>query len=137
MTTKISSEFYGTHLPVVARVEYGNIVAEWENIGEGLCGDYDENEPEDINLLRFYAYIRDIDGDLIALDDASYCTRMPVDTDKEILMRALAHIAKEFYDHLDGNLNEYGMPEVSVKKTGECLSWVSPADFPMQEEVLL
>jgi len=30
-----------------------NIMVEWVELGEGLCGDYNPDDPDDIELLRF------------------------------------------------------------------------------------
>lgn len=99
----------------------------WENIGEGLHGDYDPNDPNDVNLLRFYASMWDAAGACwMELDDASYCTQMPANTDPAVLERALRLIINR-YDDAIGNL-DYGFAP-SVKKIGEELSWMSPCDF--------
>ena len=33
--------------------EEGGVRVCWEDIGEGICGDYDPDDPDDIPLLRF------------------------------------------------------------------------------------
>ena len=109
------------------RIEDGKIRCEWSNIGEGICGDYDPDDPNDVNLLRFDVYIRE-NGAWEAVDDASYCTQMPASTDSVILEKALRHIFLEYKDALDV------YPHCSVKKLGERLSWISPDDFSENPE---
>lgn len=71
----------------------GNIIAEWEYIGEGWSGDYNPDDPDDTMLLRFsvkeFHKVSEFGGQWVEMDDASYCTQMPVDTDEKILRRAL------------------------------------------------
>ena len=102
-----------TTYPTLTR---GNLRAEWENLGEGFSGDYDPTDPDDVNLLRFSVY--DVaTGE--QLDDASYCTQMPADTDPSILARALEQI----------------VAEAGSKRALEGLSWMKPEDFPARGEV--
>lgn len=100
--------------------ESGRLRVVWENLNEGICGDY-TGEPDDVNLLRFTVYIKR--GDQYEeVDDASYCTNIPADTEPEILLKGLQLLLKE-YDVLQRD------PYVSVKKIGERLSHMSPEDF--------
>lgn len=99
-----------------------NVKVEWVNCDEGFCGDYNPNDPNDLNLLRFEVSINRA-GTWIAVEDASYCTLMPADTPKPILMRALQFLLREYSNVLDAD------PEQSVKKLGENLSWISPEWF--------
>lgn len=85
-------------------------------LDEGLNGNYDADDPDDVALLRFDIYEM-VDGEWQAMDDGSYCTQMPVDTDAEIIQQALALIMENTYDL------------ANVKKAGEALSWVSPDWF--------
>ena len=110
---------------------YGEFVrADWYNAGEGLCGDYNPEDPEDINLLRFDIYQVPIneeegyDEEWEVVEDASYCTRMPADTDLKELTDTLYYIFKEYDNVLSSD------PEASVKKLGEALSWVAPKGKP-------
>lgn len=99
-----------------------NVKVEWTDCGEGLCGEYDAEDPDDIHLLRFDVYVVR-DGSWVAVDDASYCTQMPADTGLEILKRAVKRLAKEYADVLADD------PDTSVKKLGEGLSWIAPDWF--------
>ena len=100
--------------------ESGRLRVEWENLNEGLCGDY-TGKPDDINFLRFTVYVRSGDS-YEQVDDASYCTEMPADTEPEILLKALKLLLEE-YSVLQWN------SDVSVKKIGERLSHMCPEDF--------
>ena len=95
-----------------------NVKVCWVNIGEGYNGDYDENDPEDENLLRYDVYVLD-EGNWEAVDDASYCTYVSADTDNDELMTLLHVLMEEFYDVLHYDIY------ASVKKLGERMSWIS------------
>lgn len=105
---------YGEELELVR----DNVKVIWENIGEGHCGDYDEENPEDENLLRFTVYVNE-DEEWREVDDASYCTTITADTDNNKLMELLNVLMDEFYDVLHDNIY------ASVKKLGERMSWIS------------
>lgn len=103
-------------------LEEDGIRVEWEDIGEGICGDYNPEDPDDIPLLRFSVSIL-LDGQWETVEDASYCTQMPVDTPVPILERALQFLFQEY----KSALSDY--PYHSVKRLGERLSWIGPDDF--------
>lgn len=105
----------------------GNVLVEWENLGEGICGDYNPEDPDDVNYLRFYVSVK-YDGEWVDIDDASYCTMMPADTDREILVKALKYLLSEFSEPLNAD------PYCSVKSLGERLSWISPDWFKDDRE---
>ena len=88
---------------------------DWYQAGEGYYGDYNPENPEDDELLRFDVYRKE-DGEWIEVEDASYCTCVLANTDVEKLVYPLYVIFKEYKNaDLDG----------SVKKLGEMLSWIS------------
>lgn len=98
----------------------GDIKIEFEHIGEGWSGDYDPDDPDDVRLLRFTVYKIDF-GEWSPIDDASYCTMLPVDTPKKSLHKALKLIMDIIYfDATTGH---------SIKKKSEALSWLSPDVF--------
>jgi len=108
-------------------VKMGNLKAEWSRLGEGLSGDYNPNDPEDVELLRFdVSYLPDGEENWEAVPDASYCTRFPVDACYDLKLKALNTIICEYYDACSGNYNEFSP---SVKRLGERLSWICPEDF--------
>ena len=94
----------------------------WEYIGEGWSGDYNPEDSEDTPLLRFSCYECDEHGFTMdadawrQMDDASYCTRMPVGTPVQVLARAAGIILEAIED-------------VNYKKRLEELSWFCPDDF--------
>lgn len=94
------------------------IKVEWVSLGEGLSGDYNEDDPDDIELLRFDVSKRnaDVSGGWEAIDDASYCTRVPVETPKHVLRALLKIIMQEIY--------EAASEGHSIKKICEHLSWI-------------
>jgi len=102
--------------------EEDGVRVSWDDIGEGICGDYDPDNPDDIPLLRFYVDIFQ-DGQWEEVEDASYCTQMPVATPVPILERALRYLHAEYKDALSG------YPYSSVKRLGERLSWINPEQF--------
>lgn len=108
---------------------------DWYEAGEGLCGDYNPDNPEDQELLRFDVYIKknpepwdNPDDRWCEVEDASYCTLIPTNTSEEILEKALRYIFSEYRDVIKDN----NYP--SVKKIGERLSWISPDMFKEKDE---
>lgn len=96
----------------------GKYMACWEWIGEGKGGDYDEEDPNDVPLLRFSCHSRQHrTGVWEQIDDTSYCTRMPIDTDRKILTVALQAVLDELVDNIH-----------SPKKPMEFMSWLCPED---------
>ena len=93
------------------------IRADWYDAGEGVCGDYDPDNPDDIHLLRFDIYVKR-NGTWEVVDDASYCTTVSIDTDRDTLISKLYHIYREYENALSSDT------EASVKKLGEHLSWI-------------
>lgn len=99
------------------------VKVEWVNMDEGWYGDYNPAEhPDDENLLRFDVYVLR-DGEWEAKDDASYCTQFPASASLEEKCDALRILGREYDDALSSDI------EVSVKRLGERLSYISPADL--------
>ncbi len=95
--------------------ESDGVRVEIEDIGEGISGDYDENDPEDIPLVRFYISCL-VNGEWEELEDASYCTQLPATLDENLLKVATDIILEEVKDRiLEGH---------SIKKICERLSWI-------------
>lgn len=94
----------------------GNIKVAWVALGEGRDGDYNPDDPDDVELLRFDTYYMK-DGEWEAFDDGSYCTATPVNTPTAALAAGLVEIAFEVKAAYEAGH--------SVKKTCEQLSWVS------------
>ena len=103
---------------------------DWYNADESICGNYNPENPQDVNLLRFDVYIAgdaetegESDDVWCEVEDASYCTNMPASTTKEILEESLKYIFSEYREVID----QY--PYTSLKRLGERLSWISDSDF--------
>jgi len=94
-----------------------NVKVEWVELGEGFSGDYDPDDPDDVELLRFDVSVL-IDKEWVDPGDASYCTLFPVNESDEIKMKALKLIMDEVY--------EWASQGYSVKKLCERLSWINP-----------
>lgn len=61
-------------------VYYGRWQLIWEYIGEGTRDSYNEDDPEDVPLLRVTLYYEEDE-----VENGSYCTLAPVDTNQDIL----------------------------------------------------
>jgi hypothetical protein len=94
------------------------VMVEWTDLGEGIQGDYNPDDPEDIPLYRFDVSVkRKGDKYWEPLDDGSYCTQVPIYTDKKTLKAGLEMIMDEiFYDIVQ---------EASPKRACERMSWIS------------
>lgn len=93
------------------------------NLDEGINGDYDPDDPEDVNLLRFDVYYRNPEeglDDWEPVDDASYCTNVEANSTKEHLEKVVRTLFKRYRDEYR-NIATGG----SVKKMGEELSHIS------------
>ena len=88
-----------------------NISVELEDIGEGLSGDYDPEDKDDIPLLRF-TVLKDDEP----VEDASYCTQVPTDITPTEATTVLATIMNEVAEPLAQGY--------SIKKMCERLSWI-------------
>ena len=108
--------FYGHDGESIADMHDDKIKVEWSYIGEGLCGDFDPNDPDDVELLRFDVY-RFVDGDWEYVEDSSYCTQVPLCSSREKIEATLRVLFERFSDALQD-------PYASVKKLGEELSWI-------------
>lgn len=88
----------------------------WAELGEGMSGDYNEEDPNDVELLRFDIY-RLVDGEWEAVDNGSYCTLMPVDTPADIQYKALEFLMDRLHDAVVNDTH---------KKIAEAMSWIEP-----------
>ena len=88
-----------------------NISVELEDIGEGLSGDYDPEDKDDIPLLRFTVLE---DGEPV--EDASYCTQVPTIISITEATKIMEAIMNEVHDPVVQGL--------SIKKMCEHLSWI-------------
>jgi|LauGreDrversion4_2_1035121.scaffolds.fasta_scaffold31314_2 hypothetical protein len=101
------------NLPSLTR---GNVRIEWSNLHEGLDGDYDQENPDDVNVLRFDVFKFDSrDSDWHPIDDGSYCTRVPATTGHDVLTQILT----SFMDYIYDDVSAHG----KAKRKCEQLSW--------------
>jgi hypothetical protein len=112
---KDSRHFEGS-APELALID-GRYKVEWVNLGEGRDGDYNSDDPDDVELLRFDI---SFDGELV--QDGSYCTLLPVDTPENILKKGLERIMDSINEECrsDGSCS---------RKVFEELSWIEPKWF--------
>lgn len=103
-------------LPSIIR---NGVKIDWVNLDEGFDGDYDPENPDDVNLLRFDVSKFDTEtNEWTEVEDGSYCTQVPADTNHATLRRILTSFMDYIYDDV-----------VSVgksKRKCEQLSWTSP-----------
>lgn len=96
----------------------GTVKVVLEHIGEGYSGDYDIEDPDDEQLIRFTILKREFGSDIfLEVDDASYCTELSVRSDREQLLSIANSILKE--------LAPFVVSGSSIKKLCERLSWIS------------
>lgn len=93
-----------------------NYRVEWVDLGEGLRGEYDPSNPDDVAMLRFDCLTL-VDGEWEHMDHASYCTLMPADADNHLLYLGLAHIMRAIHGKDD------------VRRVCMDLSWINPGWF--------
>jgi len=96
-------------------LEKGDVVIEWVELGEGWSGDYNPDDPDDEELLRFDAYIKDHQWE----DDYpnySYCTRFPASATPEQRQKGLEYLMEHLYEFM--SKDEYCRGEA------EQLSWI-------------
>jgi hypothetical protein len=91
---------------------------DWEYIGEGHLGEFDESDGEDIPLLRFAVYVSKNENIWEIMDDASYCTSNPINTNNEDLVKMGQFILDLF--------SECYNTDQSWKHTMESASWITP-----------
>lgn len=105
----VSVNDYG--LPVIIR---NNVMIEWVNLNEGYDGDYDPENENDANLLRFD--VSRFDGkEWQAIEDGSYCTQVAAGTPHTTLVEHLVHFLDTIYD----DVSNHG----KAKRLCESLSW--------------
>jgi hypothetical protein len=102
-------------------LEQGDKRVTWEWIGEGNEGDYNPDDPDDEPLLRFSCSKYTGDGEWEGMEDASYCTALPITTPR----RYLAIAASIVLEAIDTNS--------SYKRELEHLSWFCLSDFEEQK----
>ncbi|GAF94624.1 unnamed protein product [marine sediment metagenome] len=112
-----NSQFNGRNAVSDATYQTKKLRVDFCDIGEGVQGDYNPDDPTDLPLLRFDVY-KKVCGKWEALDNGSYCTTNTVFTPVKSIKSMLRTIHREMSDVLDGGY--------SGKKTAEGLSWITP-----------
>lgn len=92
------------------------VMVRWTELGEGWSGDYNPNDPNDEELLRFDVDWLSDDGEWNYVDDASYCTRFPASATDKQKQAGLEILMDVFYEPL--------MNGQSIKKIAEHMSWI-------------
>lgn len=94
------------------------VTVEFVELGEGMDGEYDPNDPDDVELLRIDVKVT-VGGREFAVTDGSYCTRVPAETDaavrERILERALGSVRGPIEQALAGLVAEHGGPHGAVQ----------------------
>jgi len=116
----------------------GEVMVDLEWIGEGNCGEYNPEDPEDQPLIRYSLYrkfhmnqdpdeianVCDVDvyeeGEWMAVEDGSYCTQLVATAPKEQLEAAAKFILEQVEDELRDFQRE--------KRLYERLSWIKLED---------
>jgi hypothetical protein len=120
---------------------------EFSALGEGLDGDYDPADPEDVELLRFDFYGL-LDGASLTALDASYCTQVPAATPGPVKRALLAVLADTGAQSVESGLGlliqEHDGDRSSAaqecefhpesRRTFERLSWITPAAVGYEPE---
>lgn len=97
-----------------------------EFIGEGNSGDYDEDDPDDVPLMRFTllqreeGYAEEEVRDFEAVSDCSYSTNIRADLPQETIQALAEKLLAEFEATYDGS--RYGA--YRPKAQAERLSWM-------------
>lgn len=94
-----------------------NVKVSWAELGEGLHGDYDPMNPDDVELLRFDVFVMR-NGEWEEKENASYCTNFPVSSTIVEKFAGLQILLDRFHEALSADI------DVSVKKLGEEMSWI-------------
>jgi hypothetical protein len=123
---------------IVVVSDDGIVKVELEWIGEGEEGDYDENDPEDVPLIRYAIFRKcskdDDENDIYSLceipiddgdrwyyvQDSSYCTQLPVTAPRDQLIEAAKYILYLVEDGVRSFNRE--------KRLYETISWVGLLD---------
>jgi hypothetical protein len=121
------------------RYERGNVAVEWYNAGEGRSGDYDADNPTDVNYLRFDFYGKK-DNEWLPVVDSSYCTRVPVDTPSDVLGKLLEILMEDAWGYVEDGIDTIkpiypGEVCATNRMVFEDLSWIDPTWANEKESV--
>ncbi len=102
------------------KVASGRFRVVWEYIGEGLEGDFNPDDPDDYQHLRFSCDCRE-NKEWVGVENASYCTRLPISTPKRLLKLAARNVLE-------------AVSHSGHKRRLEELSWLCLEDFDNNPE---
>lgn len=97
-------------------LQRGEVILRWAALGEGWNGDYNPDDPEDEELLRFDAFIEDHEWE----DDYptySYCTMFPASATPEQRQAGLEYLMLHLYPFM--SKGEW------CRDVAEELSWIN------------
>lgn len=100
------------------KLQKGNVVIEWVELGEGWCGDYDPNDPDDVEMLRFDAYIAGHEWE-DGYPTYSYCTSFPVSSSPEVREAGLKYLMEHLYEPMSKGER--------CRHLAEEMSWINPS----------
>ena len=96
------------------------VTVELDSIGEGLSGDYDPKDKDDVPLLRFTVLKDSVLGSGYVqnepVEDASYCTQVPTNITIVEATKILGAIMNEVFEPVTHGY--------SIKKMCERISWI-------------
>jgi len=92
-----------------------NVKVEWVELSEGLNGEYNPENLDDVELLRFDVSRKE-NKEWVEIPNASYCTIFPVSATDKQKQEALECIMAEIFDHANAGFE--------IKRTCERLSWI-------------
>ena len=104
-----------------------------DGCGEGIEGDYDDEDQEDVPLMRFEVQ-RKYKGKWVFCADSSYCTQIDARLTKKEHKRLAELILNQVYDDAE-SITEDPENDYACKKTCEGLSWINPTWGTGKEEM--
>jgi hypothetical protein len=93
------------------------VMVEWVRHGEDGNGDFQADDPDDVELLRFEVS-RITDNEAQGVSGSSYCSQVPATTDTAELQRLLEILMDQVYDAVKARK--------SIKQICEELSGIEP-----------
>lgn len=100
------------------------------HIGEGYSGDYNPDDPEDEPLYRFDVFVYQY-GEWELVPDASYCTGLSINAPLTQKVEAAKRLLFWFWKAITF------IPDTSVKRLGEQLSWIGCQDDVFIDKAVL
>ena len=112
----------------------GNVMVEWDWIGDGISGEYRADDPGDVPLLRFTVcscpYVDTAFPHWEPVSNASCGTQIPIDTPRAVLERLAQKIMDKVYDEIQaGNSIKEICEELSRIQNEGCSKCGSDAGY--------